>query len=82
MKRLVLSSLILMGCYSLPFTSTCDKTEDKARIERTISYVEQDSRVIRTNVRYRRPGNMAIVTGYDIQQRPVRSEKVPQSCKL
>ena len=82
MKQLIFGLPFLTACYSLPFTSSCDKTADSDRVRRAVSYMEQHYNVMTVEVRYDRRRNMAIVAGYDINRRFVRSERVPQSCKL
>ena len=81
MKRLLFASLLLMGCYSLPFRSSCDKDEDQRRVQRAISYMEQHNNVLYAEVRYLRSRNVAIVSGFNANRQVVRSERVPQSCK-
>ncbi len=80
MKYIFLIPFLFAGCLSYVGNPRCNKDVDEQRVERAVADMERIAVTVR--VRYDKRKQIAVVSGYDIQRRFLRSEQVPQSCKL
>lgn len=80
MKYLLLIPFLCVGCLPYVGNPRCNKDVDEQRVERAV--VDMERTAVTVRVRYDKRKQTATVYGYDIHRRFLRSEQVPQSCKL